>query len=97
MGIIFRISNVAAKPFWIDESYTVLRASGHSYQTAESELYNPYTVITADDLLRYQRISPETNKIGTIKGLATEEPQHPLSTFYSVNFGDKYLDFLKHL
>lgn len=75
-GIIFRLNNLSLKPYWIDESYTLLRASGYTAQEATKQLYTG-KVITINDLLTYQRISPSSKFTGTIKGLAKEEPQHP--------------------
>lgn len=76
LGVIFRFTNLSLKPYWIDESYTLLRASGYTAKEANEELYAG-KVIAVSDILKYQEISSESSIIGTIEGLASEEPQHP--------------------
>lgn len=85
LGIIFRLNNPTSKPYWIDESYTLLRASAYSSKEATKQLYNG-NIITANDVLKYQKVSPEQNFTGTIKGLANEEPQHPPLYFLIARF-----------
>ena len=75
-GIIFRLNNLTSKPYWIDETYTLLRASAYSSREATERLYNG-NIVKADKVLEYQKVSSEKNFAGTIEGLADEEPQHP--------------------
>ncbi|NJO43449.1 MAG: hypothetical protein HC769_22220 [Cyanobacteria bacterium CRU_2_1] len=76
LGIFLRFVNLDQKPYWHDEIYTSLRISGYRTEEVIQDLYQN-RVIDVDDLLKYQRPSSERNAIDTLKGLATEEPQHP--------------------
>ena len=84
-GIVFRFNNLALKPYWIDESYTLLRASGYTSEEAKQQLYNGQ-IIQANDILKYQKISSDRNFLGTVRGLAKEEPQHPPFYFLLTRF-----------
>ncbi len=76
-GLLLRTSHLSAKPYWLDESYTLLRSSGFTAQTATRHLYGGRLLHPAD-LLRYQHPSRgDGGPAGTIAGLAREEPQHP--------------------
>lgn len=95
LGVFFRFTNLSLKPYWIDESYTLLRASGHTAKEATEELYSG-KVITVNDILKYQKISSESSVVGTIEGLASEEPQHPpfyflLARLWGQTFGTSKL------
>lgn len=76
IGVFLRCINLDQKPYWLDESYTLLRVSGYSAQDVEKELLNGQ-IIKAGDFLKYQAPSLEKGAIGTIAGLAKEEPQLP--------------------
>jgi uncharacterized membrane protein len=75
-GITLRLINLDQKLYWMDEGFTLLRASGYTGTEAERNLYRDQ-VISASDLLTFQRPSDEKGMFGTIRGLAVEEPQHP--------------------
>jgi len=76
-GIFLRITNLNQKPYWYDEAYTLLRSSGYSALEANENLSNGQ-VISVEDGLRYQHpSSQDKGAMGTILGLASEEPQHP--------------------
>jgi uncharacterized membrane protein len=76
-GLVARTLNLDAKPYWLDESYTLLRSSGHTAAEARKELWQGQ-VIPVAALLRYQHPSPrDGGPAGTIAGLAREEPQLP--------------------
>ncbi len=77
LGLLLRFTNLAEKPYWLDETYTLLRASSYSAKAATEELFNGQ-VIKTGDILRYQQPSAQDQgAVGTIAGLASEEPQHP--------------------
>lgn len=81
LGIFFRFVNLDRKVYWFDEIYTSLRASG--YTEAEVLQHLPKaSVISLEDLHKYQRPHPEKSLINTIESLAVEDPQHP--PFYYV-------------
>jgi uncharacterized membrane protein len=93
LGIFFRVSNLNHKPYWLDETYTFLRSSGYTAQAATQKLFNGQ-VIQAEEVLQYQYPSVEDGgAVGTIAGLAMEEPQHPplfflLTRGWAQVFGD---------
>ena len=76
LGIFFRFLNLGQKIYWIDETFTSLRISGYTKAELVAEL-NKNQVFSSQDLHKYQYANGEKTVIGTIKGLATEEPQHP--------------------
>jgi len=76
-GLVARTLNLDVKPYWLDESYTLLRSSGHTAAEASRQLWQGQ-VIPVAALLRYQHPSPrDGGPAGTIAGLAREEPQLP--------------------
>ncbi|NJL83871.1 MAG: hypothetical protein HC890_14720 [Chloroflexaceae bacterium] len=76
-GIGFRTVNVGEKPFWEnDEGYTLLRAAGYTVKEANQDIFAG-KVISLSDFRKYLEPSPERGPLGTVIGLASEEPQHP--------------------
>lgn len=76
LGIFFRFVNLDKKIYGLDESYTSLRISGYT----EAELVEDFSntrIIGIDSITKYQQVNTQRNFLGTIKGLSTEEPQHP--------------------
>ncbi|MBL1176430.1 glycosyltransferase family 39 protein [Pantanalinema sp. GBBB05] len=76
LGIAFRFIHLDRKTYWIDETYTSLRLSGHTETELVQTLFTG-DVIGVDELLRYQRPDPATTLSDTLHSLATESPQHP--------------------
>jgi uncharacterized membrane protein len=77
LGVFFRGANLSQKPYWLDETYTLLRSSGYTAQEATQRLFNGQ-LIRVEDILQYQYPSAQDGgTAGTIAGLAMEEPQHP--------------------
>lgn len=74
LGIFFRFYNLDHMVYWIDETFTSLRVSGY---TKAEFVHNIFTgnVIGIEALQRYQHLNSQSSLAGTIKGLATEEPQ----------------------
>ena len=91
LGIFLRFANLDKKVYWIDEVYTSLRISGYT----QAELVQEVTkgqLLSVADLQKYQRPNAEKGVIGTVKGLALEEPQIPplyfvLARFWAQIFG----------
>ncbi|NEP14700.1 MAG: hypothetical protein F6K14_31790 [Symploca sp. SIO2C1] len=82
LGIFFRFANLDSKLYWIDETFTSLRISGYRLSEMVNQL-SENDIVGIKDLHQYQRANADKNVIGTIKGLAFEEPQHtPL--YYSI-------------
>lgn len=76
LGIFFRFVNLDKKIYGLDESYTSLRISGYT----EAELVQDFSntrIIGMESIKKYQQVNNERTFLGTIKGLSTEEPQHP--------------------
>lgn len=92
LGIVFRFVNIDQKIYWIDETFTSLRISGYRLSEMIPEISNG-DAIAIKDLHKYQHTNPEKKLIGTIKGLAFEEPQHPplyyvMARFWAQLFGN---------
>lgn len=76
LGIFFRFFNLEKKLYWIDETYTSLRISGYT----EVEMRPRFAggqILYNEDMQKYKQINPEKSVIDTVKGLASEDPQHP--------------------
>jgi len=81
LGIFFRFVNLERKVYWCDETYTSLRISGYTAEDFFQQAFNR-KIIDVKYLDKYQYPNDEKGVIDTIRGLATEEPQH--SPFYYV-------------
>lgn len=95
-GVFLRVTNLSQKPYWLDESYTLLRSSSYTAQEATENLFTGQ-IIRAEEALRYQQPSfHDKGMMGTVTGLAIEEPQHPplyflLTRIWAQHFGDSKL------
>lgn len=76
LGIFFRFVNLDRKVYWHDEAFTSIRVSGYLGKEIVKEVFKGQ-VIGIRNLDKYQKPSLEKNLLGTINGLAQEEPQHP--------------------
>ncbi|MEA5473058.1 glycosyltransferase family 39 protein [Synechococcus sp. CCY9201] len=76
IGVSCRLINLDQKPYWMDETYTLLRASGYSAAEVRRQAFDGQ-VTTVAEFQKFQRPSLEKGAFGTIAGLAAEEPQHP--------------------
>jgi uncharacterized membrane protein len=88
LGVVFRFVNLDGRVYWIDEVYTSLRISGYTQAEVIQEVSRGQ-VIGIEDLQKYQRPSPEKSVIGTVKGLALEEPQIPPLYFILARFWEQ--------
>jgi uncharacterized membrane protein len=91
-GVYFRFLNIDKKIYWIDETYTSLRISGHTEAEAIKKLYNG-EVISVASLQKYQQPNSEKGLAGTLNSLAIESPQHPplyyiMARYWVQQFGD---------
>ncbi|HHP7245612.1 MAG TPA: glycosyltransferase family 39 protein, partial [Elainellaceae cyanobacterium] len=75
LGVFFRVVNLDSKVYWHDEVFTSIRAAGYVGDEIESQLFNG-TVLSADDLLVYQRLTPDKGIDDTLYALTTH-PEHP--------------------
>ena len=92
LGICFRLANLDQKPYWHDETFTSLRASGYRLAEATKQLYSGQEISIAD-LRHYQGLAPDRGAIDTIQRLAEEVPQHPplyfvIARFWAQGFGN---------
>jgi uncharacterized membrane protein len=72
LGIIFRFTNIDRKVYWIDEVHTSLRSSGYS-RTEFVDLAPENSLISIEDLQKFQKIHPDRNLWMGIKALASSE------------------------
>ena len=83
LGIYFRFIHLDRKVYWIDETYTSLRISGHTTvdlgQHKRNTLDGRIVSVESftENLRPYQGIDPKTNLTDTMASLAKEDPQHP--------------------
>ena len=92
LGVFFRLGNLEGKVFWVDEAFTAFRVSGYTEaEVVQVWAENPQT--TAGELAQYQFPNAERSVVGTVRGLATAEPQLPplyfvLTRWWVMLFGD---------
>lgn len=76
LGVFFRLAHIEGKVFWVDEAFTALRISGYTeVEVVQNWTETPLTTVEA--LHQYQFPNAEKSVLGTIRGLATFEPQLP--------------------
>lgn len=85
IGVCFRFANLDSKVYWHDEAYTSLRIAGSTNAEVRNEIYGR-GVIRPEDLQKYQEPNDKKSLLGTINGLAKEEPQLPPLYFVMVRF-----------
>ena len=79
LGILFRLVNLDRKVYWHDEIFTSLTISGYTRSEVDSNIKNG-SIITPQDLQKYQYPSPDKSFSSSIYSLAIDEPQ--LSPLY---------------
>jgi uncharacterized membrane protein len=92
LGVFLRFSNLPRKLFWLDEAWTSLRISGASQADVARDLYDG-RVLSPEDLLRYQRVTPERGVVRVALAHVRDDPQQPplyyvLARFWASLFGD---------
>ncbi|BCL38723.1 glycosyltransferase family 39 protein [Nostoc sp. MS1] len=80
VGIFFRFINIDKKVFWGDETSTLVRIFGYTFQEMRQNFLTNYQLNVAD-LQKYQRLRSDKGTLEVIKGLAVEEPQLPPAYF----------------
>lgn len=77
-GLTFRCINLS-KVYWYDEAFTALRISSYTETEAVANL-TAQKLVEPSDFQIYQQVDPNKglvdSLVGTVHGLATEEPQH---------------------
>ncbi|MBW4441654.1 MAG: hypothetical protein KME10_10545 [Plectolyngbya sp. WJT66-NPBG17] len=82
LGIFFRFASLAERPYWHDETYTLLRVSGYTIADITTQLFNGQ-LIDRSELLKFQQIAPEKTWLDMIRSLITEEP-HRAPLYYTI-------------
>ncbi len=90
LGVFFRFVNLESKIYGLDETYTSLRISGYT-EAEQVQDFSNRPKITIKDIQKYQGTNSERNVIGTVKGLAVEEPQHPPLYYVMARFWAQWL------
>jgi uncharacterized membrane protein len=84
LGLFFRCANLDRKIFWVDEVATATRISGYTRQEIVEQLADR-GVVSPEDLLRYQELSPEKDLGDAINAL-TKSPEHAPLYFLLARF-----------
>lgn len=95
LGIFFRLTNITQKPFWFDEVFTAMQASGY----AERDIIAAFTdgkIHSVAYLHQYLTPALNGNPLDTIRSFSTENPQHTplyflLTRFAFEQFGSSVL------
>ncbi|MCC5627527.1 glycosyltransferase family 39 protein [Nostoc sphaeroides] len=74
IGVFFRFVNLDKKLYWGDEVFSSLRISGYTQSEMNEQLSNG-SLLTIEDLHKYQYPNPEKNAIDTLKGVMLEDSQ----------------------
>lgn len=90
LGIFFRFVNLDRKVYWHDEVYTSMRSSGYTGSEVIEQVFDG-SVVSVEDLQKYQRLSPEKDLSDTIDALITH-PEHPPLYFLMVRFWMQLFD-----
>lgn len=77
LGLFFRFANLGEKVYWHDETLTSLRIFGYTKTELVEEAFTG-KVITVDEFLQYQRLSPEKGFGDTLKALMGNAEHPPL-------------------
>ena len=77
LGLFFRLVNLGEKVYWHDETLTSLRIFGHTKTELVEEAFTGQ-IMTVDDLLQYQRPSPEKDLGDTLNALMGNAEHPPL-------------------
>ena len=75
LGLFFRVAHIDQKLYWHDEVYTSVRTLGYTGREATAALFTG-ELLGRDDLLKFQRLSPERGWGDTLYALTTH-PEHP--------------------
>jgi uncharacterized membrane protein len=91
IGVGFRLNGLGHKLYWHDEVYTSLRSAGYNGLEMGTQMFSNREW-QPRELLKFQRLKPDSNFGDTIASLAKEDPQHPplyylISRFWMQTFG----------
>jgi uncharacterized membrane protein len=74
VGLFFRFANLENRPYWHDETYTLLRTSGHSIVEITQSIFDG-RIISRDAVLSYQQMAPDKTWRDALMSIVAEEPQ----------------------
>jgi len=83
-GMIIRCLNLDLTIYWHDEVFTSLRSAGYTGEQVINQLFTG-EIITASDLLQYQKLNSDTSFQQTLEALQTH-PEHPPLYYIFVRF-----------
>ena len=75
-GVAVRWIGLGSLVYWHDEAYTSLRISGYMAKTLHADLFGG-SVVTPDNLMTYQRLTPDLSFADMMQSLIIEDVQHP--------------------
>ncbi|MGG6269268.1 glycosyltransferase family 39 protein [Leptolyngbya sp. AN03gr2] len=73
LGIFFRCTALAERPYWHDEAFTLIRSAGYTTVEITQSVFNGQ-LIDRSELLQFQQVTPERTWVDTIRALLAEEP-----------------------
>ncbi len=77
LGSGLRLANLEAKPYWFNEVFTSLKISGYDeHRDVNPALYTG-ALLGTDDLLRYQRLRPDSSVLDVIQTLRRKDVKWP--------------------
>ena len=77
LGSGLRLANLEAKPYWFNEVFTSLNISGYDeHRDVNPALYTG-ALLGTDDLLRYQRLRPDSSVLDVIQTLRRKDVKWP--------------------
>ena len=76
LGISFRFIKLDNKVYWMDETYTALRASGYTELEVTQQIRDG-NLLNSEDIQKYQYSNSSKSAKDVIQSLADEDPQHP--------------------
>lgn len=76
LGLVFRLGNLSAKPYWGDEVSTSIRVSGHRLETVKAAIHNE--IVPVESLFQYQDIRSGRSWKDTARALISHPEHAPL-------------------
>jgi uncharacterized membrane protein len=73
LGIFFRVTHLDRKVYWVDEVATSIRVAGYTRPEITRAIFNK--VLHPQDLLNYQKLTPQRDFSDSLKALS-QSPEH---------------------
>ena len=84
LGIFFRFANIDRKVYWLDETHTSLRIFGYTETEFIQDIFAE-RIVSAEDLLKYQSLSPQKTWKDTFK-IVSGNTEHAPLYYFSLRF-----------